>query len=82
MRIYMQQQGVDQQSLRFCHLHLQEDLINGWTLIRETGHQGKPGRVVKTHFDSHADAIDALTKIKDDHVDKGFKIVFAKGESG
>jgi hypothetical protein len=82
MRIYMQQQGADQQTLRFCHIHLQEDLIGGWNLIKETGIQGKPGRVVKTHFESHADAIEALSKLKDDHVDKGFKIVFARGETG
>ena len=81
MRIYMQQTHSDLNTPRFCHLHLQEDLIDGWTLIKETGQQGKPGRIVKKHFATHELALEALVKIKDDQVDKGFKIVFAEGQS-
>ena len=80
MRIYLQQPSVNGAPPRFCHLHLQEDLINGWMVIREAGLQGKPGRVTRTHFNERDDALQALIKSKDEQVSRGFKIVFAQGE--
>jgi len=80
MRIYLQQPSVDGKPPRFCHLHLQEDLINGWMVIQEAGLQGRPGRIARTHFEQRDDALQALINSKDQQVQKGFKIVFAQGE--
>jgi len=38
MRIYMQIPPVGDKAPRYYHLHLQEDLLEGWTLIREWGY--------------------------------------------
>ena len=47
MRIYMQIPPEGDKAPRFYHLHLQEDLLEGWSLIREWGYQGARGRVDK-----------------------------------
>lgn len=80
MRIYLQSLSDDNKAPRFCHLHLQEDLIEGWTLIRELGYQGQAGKVTRTHFDSHAEALQAMMELRDAQLRKGFSIVFAQGE--
>lgn len=66
---------------RFFHLHLQEDLLDGWTLVKESGYQGSSGKVTKEYFKDKYDAIDALAKAKDRQVNRGYNIVFSQGES-
>lgn len=79
MRIYMQTPPAAGDSPRFCHLILQKDLLDGWSLVRETGPQGRAGRVTKRHFESHDDATEALTEERDLQLRKGFRVVFAEG---
>ena len=43
MRIYMQTPVGEDAAPRYYHLHLQEDLLEGWTLVRESGRQGSSG---------------------------------------
>ncbi len=81
MRIYLQLPPIENKAPRFCHLHLQEDLLDGWNLLREQGNQGSAGRVSRYHYEHHDQAIEALTKLKDDAIKKGYKMVFAEGES-
>ena len=81
MRVYMQ--TVNDQAdkkPRFYQLVLQQDLIHGWTLVREWGNQGSPGRVKKDHFPTHEDAQSALLKIRDAQLKRGFKVVYMRGE--
>ena len=80
MRIYLQLPSIDGKEPKFCHLHLQEDLIQGWNFIREQGNQGRSGKITRQHFDSHDDALDALMKAKDNAISRGFKMVFAEGD--
>ncbi|MBT3197371.1 MAG: hypothetical protein HN344_06580, partial [Gammaproteobacteria bacterium] len=40
MRIYMQTPPLEGVPPRFYQLQIQEDLLDGWTLIRESGIQG------------------------------------------
>ena len=61
MRIYLQNQQTDTGIIRFVHLILQEDLMGGWTLIRESGRQGSAGTLKREHFDSQEDALEAMT---------------------
>jgi len=81
MRVYMQTVS-DQAEIkpRFYHLILQEDLIDGWTLVREWGNQGSAGRVKKDHFASREDAQLALLKVRDTQVKRGFKVVYMRGD--
>lgn len=65
---------------RFYHLHLQEDLLEGWTLVKESGYQGSPGKVTREYFESRDQAIEAMTRNRDRQINRGFRIVFAEGE--
>ena len=79
MRIYLQTPAALNQSPRFCHLMLQEDLVDGWTLIRESGSQGKAGRIKKEHFEDRDQAETALITARDDQIRRGFQVVFSQG---
>jgi predicted DNA-binding WGR domain protein len=70
---------MDKKPPRFYHLHLQEDLLEGWSLVRESGYQGSPGKVRKDYYQSREDAISALVKARDAQIHRGYKIVFAEG---
>ena len=76
MRIYMQIPPEGDKAPRFYHLHLQEDLIEGWTLIREWGYQGAGGRVRKEHFQDRVTAMSALEQARDDQIKRGYQVVF------
>lgn len=80
MRVYMQTPAVDDQVPRYYQLLMQEDLLEGWTLIREWGRQGSPGRVKRDHFDSLEETLQACIKVRDMQLKKGFQIVFSRGQ--
>jgi predicted DNA-binding WGR domain protein len=81
MRIYMQIPPEGDKAPRYYHLHLQEDLLEGWTLIREWGYQGASGRVKREHFADHATAEAALLKIRDEQIQRGFRVVFMQAQA-
>jgi len=76
MRIYMQIPPQGDKAPRYYHLHLQEDLIDGWTLIREWGYQGAAGRLRKEHYADREAAEAALVKARDEQIRRGFQVVF------
>lgn len=81
MRIYMQTPPFPNKPPRFYHLHLQEDLLEGWTLVRESGVQGSPGRVRRDYYQDRDSAMRALMVARDAQVKRGYRVVFAEGES-
>ncbi|VAW78957.1 hypothetical protein MNBD_GAMMA14-698 [hydrothermal vent metagenome] len=81
MRIYMQIPPGDAGPPRFYHLHLQEDLIDGWTLIREWGYQGAGGRMIKDHFTDREQAEQAMIDIRDAQLKKGYQVVFMQAQT-
>jgi len=76
MRIYMQIPPQDDKAPRFYHLHLQEDLLEGWSLIREWGYQGARGRVAREHFPDRDSAEAALVRARDEQLKRGYRVVF------
>jgi predicted DNA-binding WGR domain protein len=80
MRIYMQIPPSDAGPPRFYHLHLQEDLLEGWTLIREWGFQGAGGRVVKDHYPDRESAQNAMLSARDAQIKKGYQVVFMQAQ--
>ncbi len=78
MRIYMQIQQKEQQP-RYYQLLLQQDLLDGWTLVREWGKQGSSGRVKRDHFPCKNDALIALERVRDAQLSRGFRVVFIQG---
>ena len=80
MRFYLQTPPTADGYPRFYHLFLQEDLLSGWMLIKETGQQGRSGKVTKLHFDDHEQAMEALIKARDVQIQRGYRVVFVNGE--
>jgi len=80
MRIYMQIPAIDGKPPRFYHLALQQDLLSGWNLVREWGQQGSPGRLKRDHFPDRDSAQDALLRVRDTQVQRGYKVVFIQGQ--
>jgi len=80
MRVYLQIVPEQDKAPRFYQLVLQEDLINGWTLVREWGQQGSPGRVKKDHFTSREEALNALLQVRDAQLKRGYQVVYMRGD--
>lgn len=80
MRIYLQSQPTPSGFIRFVHLVLQEDLMGGWTLIRESGNQGSPGTVKRENFDAKEQALEAMVKWRDKNIKRGFRVAFVEGD--
>jgi predicted DNA-binding WGR domain protein len=76
MRIYMQIPPEGNRTPRYYHLHLQEDLLEGWTLIREWGYQGAGGRLLREHFADRESAEAALINVRDEQLKRGYQVVF------
>jgi predicted DNA-binding WGR domain protein len=80
MRIYMQTPPMDGRAPRFFQIQIQQDLIDGWTLIRESGTQGsRNSSLKKIHYECREDAEQALFTLRDLQLRKGFKTTFATG---
>ena len=80
MRIYLQTPFSDDRPPRFYHLFLQEDLLGGWSLVKEWGFQGASGRVQREHFNSREEALDALLRSRDQQIQRGYQVMFFQGE--
>ena len=81
MRIYMQTTAAPDRPPRYYHLHLQQDLLEGWNLVKEGGFQGASVRVVREHFDSREQAIQAMLKVRDSQIQRGYQVMFAQGDT-
>lgn len=82
MRIYLQAPGTGAEPPRFVQLILQQDLLGGWLLLRESGQQGGRSTLRREFFDKRQNALDALEKHRDQQIRKGFRIMFSQGEGG
>lgn len=80
MRIYMQIPPMGDKAPRFYHLHLQEDLLEGWSLIREWGYQGARGRVTREHYPDRETAENALIQVRDEQLKRGYQVVFMQAD--
>ena len=80
MRIYMQIPPSDAGAPKFYHLLLQEDLLEGWTLVREWGFQGAGGRVAIDHYPDRDSAEAAMLKLRDAQLKKGYQVVFMQAQ--
>lgn len=79
MRILLQTSPTEPLNPRFYHLFLQQDLIMGWTLIREAGRQGMSGKVTQQHFETWEDAQAAMLEHRDKQLKRGYRVVFIQG---
>ncbi|MBJ6983553.1 WGR domain-containing protein [Luteimonas sp. MC1750] len=82
MRLLLQQRPDGHEAPRFVQLMLQQDLLGGWTLLRETGHIGGRSSVRREQFLDQDSAIAALEQARDQQLKRGFQLMFAQGADG
>lgn len=79
MRIFMQTQPTAREAPRYYHLILQQDLLGGWTLIREWGHQGGRASMKREVYLERDAAEHALIAHRDQQLKRGFHVMFSRG---
>lgn len=82
MRIFMQTAQPSEEVGQFYQLILQEDLLGGWTVIRQWGKLGQRGRFRQEYFDDLESAQQALSAYRERQSELGFKTTFVEGEGG
>lgn len=81
MRIYLQYNNPEEeQKPRYYQICLQPDLLGGWNVVKEWGHQGSPGRVMSEHHQTIEDAQSAIFKTRDQQIKRGYKVMFVQGD--
>jgi predicted DNA-binding WGR domain protein len=79
MRLLLQQRPVGAEAPRFVQLILQQDLLGGWTLTRESGQVGGRSQLKREQFLEREAAVAAFERSRDQHVKKGFQVMFTQG---
>jgi len=80
MHIYLQTMGTDDCAPRYYHLILQEELLGGWSLMREWGTQGSRGRSKREDFASRSEAEQVMAAYRDAQLQRGYQVVYVQGE--
>ncbi len=79
MRLYLQTLPQIGQPQRFYQLTLEQDLLGGWTLVREWGGSGsKPGGRREVYLERDA-ALTAFEQARDAQIRRGFRVMFTQG---
>lgn len=79
MRLFLQQRPAAGESPKFVQLVLQQDLLGGWTLMRETGQIGGKSQLRREQFLEREAAMAAFEKARDQQIKRGFQVMFAQG---
>ena len=81
MRIYLQLNDPEnEQRARYYQICVQADLLGGWSLVKEWGAQGSPGRVTTEFHPSFDEAQLAMYKTRDQQIKRGYKVMFIQGD--
>ena len=79
MRIFMQAAPQGTEAPKYYHLILQQDLLGGWTLIREWGQQGGRASMRRDVYLERDAAESALVQARDQQIKRGFQVMFMQG---
>jgi predicted DNA-binding WGR domain protein len=79
MRVLMQQPPQGPESPRYVSISLQQDLLGGWTLLRESGLIGGKSQLKREQYLETESALEAFEKARAAHAKKGFQVVFVQG---
>ena len=82
MRIYMQTVPGSAEAPRYVQIVLEQDLLGGWTLYRESGVQGGRATLKREQFLERDDAIHALETARDAQIKRGYRVMFSQGHDG
>jgi len=79
MRLLLQQKPIAGESPKYVQLILQQDLLGGWTLLRESGQIGGKVQLRREQHLDRDSAIAAFEKARDAQLQRGFQVMFAQG---
>ncbi|HWS39891.1 MAG TPA: WGR domain-containing protein [Arenimonas sp.] len=79
MRVLMQQPPKGLEAPRYVSISLQQDLLGGWTLIRESGLIGGKSQLKREQILDTELAIQAFESARAVHFTKGYQVVFIQG---
>jgi len=79
MRLFLQQKPAAGESPKFVQLILEQDLLGGWCLVKESGQTGGRSQLKREQFLQQDAAINAFEKARDAQVKRGFQIMFIQG---
>jgi predicted DNA-binding WGR domain protein len=79
MRLLLQHPPVGAEAPRFVQLSLQQDLLGGWLLLRETGQIGHRSTIKREQFLDQRQALSAFETARDANIKRGFLVMFAQG---
>ncbi len=79
MRIFLQQPPVAGENPKFVKLSLEQDLLGGWFLDRESGLMGGRSTRKRDIFTDASLAISAFEAARDQQLKRGFRVMFAEG---
>lgn len=82
MRLYLQTPPASSDPPRYVQISLEQDLLGGWTLYRESGVQGGKATLRREQFLQREAAIAALEKARDAQLKRGFRVMFTQGADG
>ena len=82
MRLYLQARPASTEAPRYYQIALEQDLLGGWTLYRESGVQGGKATLKREQFLERDDAIAAFEKARDAQLKRGFRVMFSQGQDG
>ena len=79
MRLFLQQPPQGGEAPKFVQLILEQDLLGGWLLLRETGQTGGRSQLKREVYIDRDQALAAFEKARDQQVKKGFRVMIAQG---
>ncbi len=82
MRLYLQTPPAAAEPPRYVQITLEQDLLGGWTLYRESGVQGGKATLRREQFLQREGAVAALEKARDAQLKRGFRVMFTQGSDG
>jgi predicted DNA-binding WGR domain protein len=81
MRLLLQHPPVGAEAPRFVQLTLEQDLLGGWLLLRESGQTGHRSTIKREQYLQQDQALAAFESARDANLKRGFHVVFAQGEA-
>ena len=82
MRLYLQTVPGTADAPRYAQITLEQDLLGGWTLYRETGTEGGRATLRREQFLERDEATAAFEKARDAQIKRGYRVMFAQGQEG
>lgn len=76
----MQTRPSPEHPSQFYQLILQEDLLGGWTVVRQWGRTGQRGTMRRHYYDDRAAAEAALERWRREKTEQGFDVTFVEGD--